>query len=291
MLTPPLPTENPAGVGVAAFRRIQAGTVARNAAGNTRTGVLPDSLDPIVTGTPDTAMTYRIGQHVAVLSRSNPGAEIIANDAAEFVTTTTAPSANSRIDVIWERAQFPLFGDSASVAVFGVTQGVPNANPQKPSIPAGALELATAVVTSSDLATETCVITQTHRYTAMAGGRVLLRSEAEMNAWTPHDGAYAYRLDGKFDVTRSAGQWVRTLSRGRFAGSTNANGRVLITHNLGVIPSIVVPVVRDAGPVPLELSMIFIRGTATETAAQFFVSRLGQPFVSNPVEFDWIAFP
>lgn len=210
-LTRLLPTQNPAGLPVADERRIYAGMFARNADGTVRPGVLPAHASPLVTGRAE--MAYDIAPFVAVTSRSNTGAELVANDALTRVATTAAPGANSRIDVIWLRAQFPLFGDASSDPVFGVTQGVAAAIPTKPSIPAGALEFATAEILSTTTQASTAVITQTHPYTADAGGVVWLRNATEQAAWTPTNGAVAYRLDlGRF-MFRRGGAWERSLVR------------------------------------------------------------------------------
>ncbi|WP_279367327.1 hypothetical protein [Microbacterium testaceum] len=216
MLTLSLPTEDPAGLSVAAWRRIQAGLVTTSAAGAPRTGVLAAASPLLVTGTSDTAMTYRIGQFVGTSSRDGVGVELTANDGSDTVGTDAAPTANSRIDVIWFRSRFPSLTDTEQTTpYFGVTRGVPNANPQKPTnVPAGAEELATAVVTSTDLTTQTVVITNTFRWTAMAGGVVPLRSQAEMTAWTPANGAKAFRLDLGVEFTRVSGAWVPSSNLG-----------------------------------------------------------------------------
>ncbi|MEX8058749.1 hypothetical protein [Microbacterium sp. 16-032] len=206
MLTPSLPSEGASGVPVGAWRRLDAGLFARAADGTPRTGILSMTSDDLVTGTTDLAMTYRIGPFVAVTARGT-GVERIANDASETIGTDAAPQANSRIDVIWVRATFVLDGDTAPTTTFGVSKGAANQNPQKPPIPAGALELATAEVKSSDLATQTVLITQTWRYTAAAGGVVRLRNKAEMDAWAPANGALAYRLDTGETITRAGGAW------------------------------------------------------------------------------------
>jgi len=216
MLTPSLPSEAPAGVPVSAWRRIQAGMLVCSAAGAPRTGVLAAPAGPIVTGTTDPSMTYRIGPFVGATSRDGVGVEFVANAETDTVGTVVAPGSNSRIDVIWFRSRFPSLTDTGQTApLFGVTSGTANANPQKPSIPAGAEELATAVVTSSDTnGTQTVVITQTARLTAYAGGTVMLRNQAEQNAWVAAVGAKAYRLDTKRAITRVAttnaptGEWL-----------------------------------------------------------------------------------
>ncbi|WP_295851165.1 hypothetical protein [uncultured Microbacterium sp.] len=217
MLTPSLPTEAPTGLPLSARRRIQAGMVVATAAGVPRTGVLSASVGPLVTGTTDPTMTYRIAPFVGASSRDSIGVEFVANDASDVAQSAVAPSANSRIDVIWFRSPFPSLTDPSgqNSPVFGVTRGTPDANPQKPTnVPPGAEELATAVVTSSDLTTQTVVITNTFRWTAMAGGVVSLRSQAEMTAWTPANGAKAFRLDLGVEFTRVAGSWVPSSNVG-----------------------------------------------------------------------------
>lgn len=214
MLTPSLPTEASTGLPLSARRRIQAGLITASAAGVPRSGVLAASSPLLVTGTTDTSMRYRIAPFVGASSRDGIGVEFVANDASDTVGTDVAPSSNSRIDVIWFRCRFPSLTDTGQTApLFGVTRGIPNANPQKPTnVPAGAEELATAVVTSTDLNTQTVVITNTFRWTAMAGGIVPLRSKAEMDAWNPADGSAAYRIDLGARADRENGAWAYTES-------------------------------------------------------------------------------
>jgi hypothetical protein len=201
-LTRSLPNQNPGGISAADHRRILAGEVARNADGTARVGVLPAHANTLVTGRGGGDMAYDVAPFVAVLARSNTGAELVANDALTRVPTTPAPNANSRIDVIWVRSLFPLAGDTPTDPVFGVTQGDPAGVPLKPSIPAGAFEFATAVVLSSTTQTSTVVITPTHQFTAMAGAPVLMRSRAELEAWAAPVGATARTLDTDLE-------WVR----------------------------------------------------------------------------------
>lgn len=208
-LTKTFPTDRPAGLPVADTRLINAGMVERNTAGVPRVGILPAHYDPLVTGT--AGMSYQVAAFNAVTSRSGNGVEFIANDGATSVATTAAPGANSRIDVIWVRPLFTTYADGSSDPVFGVTQGVAAALPSKPSIPAGALELATAVVLSTTTQTATAVITQTYPYTAAEGGVVCVRNSTELTAWTPADGAHAYRIDNKGLYERVSGAWLPIL--------------------------------------------------------------------------------
>ncbi|KJL49147.1 hypothetical protein RS84_00259 [Microbacterium hydrocarbonoxydans] len=192
-LTRTLPTQNPAGLPLADERRIYAGMLVRNADGTPRHGILPAHTGALVTGRAE--MAYDVAPFVAATSRSNPGAEFVANDAVTRVVTTPAPASNSRIDVIWVRSQFALFSDASNDPVLGVTQGVAAPIPTKPSIPAGAEELGTAVILSTATQTSTAAITPTHAFTAMAGGCVFLRNQTEQDAFTPQAGTIAWRID------------------------------------------------------------------------------------------------
>lgn len=230
-LTKTFPTDRPGGLPVADTRLIVAGMVECDASGNPRVGLLPGNYSPIVTGT--SGMAYSVGAFQGVTSRSGAGAEFVANDGAVSVATTAAPGANSRIDVIWVRSLYTTYADGSSDPVFGVTQGTAAASPTKPSIPAGALELATAVVLSTTTQTSTAIITQTAQYTAMAGGVVSLRNQAEQTAWSPSDGAFAYRIDTATLYQRSGGQWVGIASKETARGSVTpiAGSGFTLTNN------------------------------------------------------------
>lgn len=208
-LTRTFPTDRAAGLPLADTRLLVAAMVESDTTGKPRAGVLPSHYNPLVTGT--TGMAYQVATFAAVTVRAGMGAELVANDGAVSVATTAAPGANSRIDVIWVRSLFTTTGDSGTDPVFGVTQGTAAASPSKPSIPAGALELATAVVLSTTTQTSTAVITQTYPYTAAEGGVVCVRNSTELTEWTPADGAHAYRIDNKGLYERVSGAWLPIL--------------------------------------------------------------------------------
>lgn len=207
-LTRSLPTQHASGLSLIDERRLTMGRFVRNADGTVRTGVLPAHTNPLVTGR--ASMGYDIAAFNAVTSRTAAGAEEIANDATATVITTAAPGANSRIDVIWVRAQFasPVAADPNNDVVFGVTQGTAALSPVKPAIPAGALELATATILSTTTTTATAVITQTHQYTAAAGGLVLARSNAERDAWVAAEQARVRVLSSGVEFRREGSTWV-----------------------------------------------------------------------------------
>lgn len=229
------PTQHPSGTPITDTRRVAAGLIVRNADGTPRAGVFPSNGNPIVSGR--ASMGYDVAPFLAATSRINTGVELIANDAVTIVTTTPAPSSNSRIDVIWVRAQFVQHADANNDVVFGVTQGVAAPVPSKPAIPTGALELATAEILSTTTQTSTVVITQTHPYTAAAGAPVLMRSRAELDAWAAPAGAIARTLDSDLEWVRrpapSAGPLTWYLTPGQrlaymAAAVTNGVGNTMI---------------------------------------------------------------
>lgn len=231
-LTKTWPTQDPAGAPITDTRRNQAGLVVKNADGTPRPGIFPAHTNPLVTGRAD--MAYDVASFFAATSRLNDGVELVANNGVTIVPTTAAPGSNSRIDVIWVRARFLQHADGSNLPEFGVTQGVAAAVPVKPAIPTGALELATAVITSTTTTTATAVITQTHPYTAAEGGVVLLRNQTEQDAWTPRNGAEAYRLDTGRGVDRVGGVWV---SRGAAVAVRTAVAQA--THGSAFTPTAV----------------------------------------------------
>lgn len=257
-VTRSLPTQHASGLPLIDERRTTLGLFARNADGSARVGVLPAHTNPIVTGR--ASMGYDVAAFNAVTARTSAGAEQIANDGTVTVSTTAAPGSNSRIDVIWVRAQFQVLGDANNDVVLGVTQGTAAVSPSKPSIPAGALELATATIPSTATTTTSSgvVISQTHPFTAAAGGTVLLRSQAEQDAWTPQSGQEAFRLDTQqllvFMPNATTPGWFHTAGKPTTSAPTFAG-----IYSAGAPAP---RVVEQAGRVSLE-------GTVTSSSANF----------------------
>lgn len=212
-LTASWPTQSATGNPIADTRKVAAAKYVANAAGQPRLGLLPVHQNPIVTAL--ASMNFAVAPFGAIASRTGVGVEEVANDATTNVATIAAPASNSRIDVIWFRPQFVASGDANNNVVFGVTNGVAAGSPTKPAIPAGALELATAVIPSTATATNSAgvVITQTFLFTAMAGGGpVWVRNDTELNAWTPADGNYAIQLQADWLYERVGGIWLPIAS-------------------------------------------------------------------------------
>lgn len=108
--------------------------------------------------TSSSGMKYTIGHgnanmSIAVASRSAADGATKFPIVAQTVNTTAAPASGARIDVVWARQNRPDLGDADNSVVAGVTQGAASASPSTPSIPAGAVVLATYRVPSGITAT------------------------------------------------------------------------------------------------------------------------------------------
>jgi hypothetical protein len=174
-----------------------------------RTGLLYPQSTTIVTGKAN--MSYDIAPCNPVINRA--AGEGIYRFSATGVTnapTTAAPTANSRIDIIWVKQNDPAKADANNLAVAGVTQGVVAASPVAPAIPAGAIELARATVGPNITATTSASITQTFRYTALKDTPIKVRNVAERAEITaPRQGQRVARLD--LDATgRTLESWNGT---------------------------------------------------------------------------------
>lgn len=192
-------------------RMTNAGLVARDENGIPRTGLIYDSDARVVS--PTASMAYLVRDFRAVTSRSGNGVEFIANDGAVTLPTPLAPSANSRIDIIYVRARFLANADGSAIPHLAVASGGADLNPQPPTLPPGALELARftipAGVTATNQSGSGVIGQDTCRFTAAAGGTVVVRDAADLASWKPGNGSRAYCLSDNGDYVRSGGAWRR----------------------------------------------------------------------------------
>lgn len=172
-------------------------------------GILDRSQDNLVTGNSD-SMSVTVHPFNAVLNRY--GALLIQNDGNVKVPLAAAPSANSRIDVVFVKQQerrSPMSDDSDS-PVFGVAKGVAAATPVAPSVPAGALALAQVLIPAgvSNTAKSGVVITQTYIGAALKGDMLRVQTSAQRDALTGvPDGTLLHNVADNCDYVRNGGKW------------------------------------------------------------------------------------
>lgn len=178
-------------------RLAMAGLVVRDTSHVVRSGVFGTKVRSIVTARAD--MKVDVAFFNAVFSRGAAyGAVLLSNDGTVQVTIDTAPTANSRIDVVYVMVPDTAEGNTAGSPSFQVAKGTAAASPQKPSVPVGGFELATVQVPSTATSTSSAnvIITQTHKFTSVMGGRIPFRSLPDIQAETLlPEGTLAYLDD------------------------------------------------------------------------------------------------
>lgn len=172
-------------------------------------GILDRSQDNLVTGNSN-SMSVTVHPFNAVLNRY--GALLIQNDGNVNVPLNAAPSANSRIDVVYVKqheARSPM-SDGSDVPAFGVAKGTAAAVPVAPAVPNGALALAQVLLPAgvSNTAAAGVAITQTYVGAAMKGDMLLAQTSAQRDAMTGvPEGTLLHNAADGCDYVRKGGKW------------------------------------------------------------------------------------
>lgn len=203
----------PAVSGAANFldiRRDLAGLVARDSAGQIRTGIFPRHFNSLFTARAN--MQVDVGPFEAVVDRD--GAVFLAHEGTSQITIDAAPAANSRIDVIYikQNETRSPFADATNGPVFGVLKGQSSLPLTKPTnLPAGAVEIGTVTVPAGATATNSSgvVIATTARYTAAAGGTLFARTAQELDLFSsPADYTVAFVLADETFYLYNDDDWI-----------------------------------------------------------------------------------
>jgi hypothetical protein len=172
-------------------------------------GILDRSQDNLVTGNSD-SMSVTVHAFNAVLNRY--GALLMQNDGDVKVPLSAAPSANSRIDVVYVKqneSRSPM-SDGSDLAMFGVVKGTAAATPVAPSVPAGALALAQVLLPAgvSNTAAGGVVITQTYIGAAMKGDKLRVQTSVQRDALTGvPEGTLLHNVADGCDYVRRDNAW------------------------------------------------------------------------------------
>ena len=172
-------------------------------------GILDRSQDNLVTGNSD-SMSVTVHPFNAVLNRY--GALLIQNDGNVKVVLSAAPSANSRIDVVYvkQNESRPPMSDDSDSPIFGVARGVAAATPVAPDVPNGALALAQVLLPAgvSNTATSGVVITQTYIGAALKGDMLSVQTSAQRDALTTvPEGTLLHNVADNCDYVRKGDKW------------------------------------------------------------------------------------
>lgn len=175
-------------------------------------GILDRSQDNLVTGNSN-SMSVTVHPFNAVLNRY--GALLIQNDGDVNVPLQAAPSANSRIDVVYvkQRETRAPMSDDSDFPVFGVAKGIVATTPVAPSVPAGALALAQVLLPAgvSNTAAGGVVITQTYIGAALKGDMLRVWTSAQRDALsTVPEGTLLHNVADNNDYLRTpSGKWAK----------------------------------------------------------------------------------
>jgi hypothetical protein len=176
-------------------------------------GILDRSQDNLVTGNSD-SMSVTVHPFNAVLNRY--GALLIQNDGNVNVPLNAAPSANSRIDIVYVKqheTRSPM-SDGSDVPAFGVVEGTAAAVPVAPAVPSGALALAQVLLPAgvSNTAASGVVITQTYIGAALKGDMLRVQTSAQRDALPDvPEGTLLHNVGDGNDYVRENSEW-RNLS-------------------------------------------------------------------------------
>lgn len=183
-------------------------------------GILDRSQDNLVTGN-SSSMSVTVHPFNAVLNRY--GALLIQNDGNVNVPLDAAPSANSRIDVVYVKQSEtrPPMSDGSDVPKFFVAKGVAAATPVAPGVPAGGLALAQVRLPAgvSNTAASGVVITQTYIGAALKGDMLRVQTSAQRDALTMvPEGTLLHNVADNCDYVRTpSGKWAKTRDTIRVA--------------------------------------------------------------------------
>ena len=172
-------------------------------------GILDRSQDNLVTGNSD-SMSVKVHPFNAVLNRY--GALLVQNDGNANVALSAAPSANSRIDVVYAKqneTRSPM-SDGSDSPIFGVVKGVAAATPVAPDVPDGALALAQVLLPAgvSNTAAAGVVITQTYIGAALKGDMLRVQTSAQRDALTTvPEGTLLHNVADNCDYVRKGEVW------------------------------------------------------------------------------------
>lgn len=172
-------------------------------------GILDRSQDNLVTGNSN-SMSVTVHPFNAVLNRY--GALLVQNDGNANVALSAAPSANSRIDVVYVKqneTRSPM-SDGSDNPIFGVVKGVAAATPVAPDVPDGALALAQVLLPAgvSNTAAAGVVITQTYIGAALKGDMLRVQTSAQRDALTTvPEGTLLHNVADNCDYVRKGDGW------------------------------------------------------------------------------------
>jgi hypothetical protein len=229
-------------------RYLFSGLVVCKADGSPRGGVLSPTGTNLVTSSATMNVSVARFQGAAV---RDGGVVLLANDGSANVLLDAAPGANSRIDVIYAKQNDSsgtvTVPDANDTPVLTFVKGTAGAVPVKPTLPVGALELATVLIPSGATATNSAgvVITQTAQFTAAAGGVIPFRTTTERDAGTYQTSQLGWLIDTAKTIYYNGTSWQGLSASSMVMVPTTATNGTVASN--GTVTSSSVALVRANG--------------------------------------------
>lgn len=272
------------------LRKALAGLILRDTSGNARAGVFPRHTSALVSAKASMAVDVAAFEGCTV---RGGGPIFLANDGTVAVSIDAAPVSNSRIDVAYfkQNESASPYSDANDLPVIAVEKGTAGAVPVKPSLPDGAVELATILIPSGVSATNAggVVITQTAPFTTVTGGVLLVRSTADLSALPSFLAETRVRVIGEaFDREYRTSAWLPLMPRVPVNASAvtvtgSGSGRTIGSDGTGTVTAAATILFEDILPVGAKRARLTLWATTVTVAGavQVQVGSGGTPVTSG----------
>lgn len=190
-----------------------------------RSGVRPGTPASTATATSSTWTLKPFAGVIDFATAAEAGPYQFAFDA-DATGSVTAAAGSARIDILYVEGSDPAESAGAAPAVTRKYLAGTAGSGLPPATPARSFVVARINVPASGGGAPT--VTWIPPYAVAAGGTLPVNSQAELDAYTPGDGAFAYRLDQKLLWVRRDGGWFvapgQVLASAVYASSGSGAG-------------------------------------------------------------------
>lgn len=274
-------------------RKALAGLIETDTTGAARPGIFPAGLTSLVSARSDLNVDIAAFQACAV---QFGGPVLYTNDAvAQLPSPLVSPTSGTNYYVVYSKINESVspgtdannnrvLGTVLSTTSFTLARsGGARMDGSGTGLPAGANELATVQMPSGKTATNASgvVITPTFQFTATEGGTVLLRNQADQDAWAPNDGAEAYRLDLAAKMRRVGGVWYRVAYTQ--TARLTPGGTGLTASTMTTVASLTLP--ADAPPGTYLVMYTVTTAAASAVAHYQLVQWAGVEITASPSDY------
>lgn len=176
-----------------------------------REGVLIGGSSSLLAGS-SAGMQVFVRPFTLALARQKNGADgiiFMSNISDSTIDIDPAPTAGTRVDVIYVAHNESTSDTTNSTPYFGVAKGTVGTPGTKPTVPQFAYELGSFTVGTNAANLANVSITETWQYTGLRGTPIPVRNQAERDALTKRAGLQVMRLDRNNELDTCDGTYWR----------------------------------------------------------------------------------